>query len=111
MKKDRRNVVLLCGFYFLSYLAFVLPYGYMQTFLESVGYDVVERGVILSGTAVVAIVTQLFAGYLCDKYHSCLLYTSLCHFQWKKIYHAVLPYLESFYASRVLLVSFCPSYC
>ena len=70
MKKDRRNVVLLCGFYFLSYLAFVLPYGYMQTFLESVGYDVVERGVILSGTAVVAIVTQLFAGYLCDKYHS-----------------------------------------
>lgn len=70
MKSQRKNVVLLCVFYLVSYIAFVIPYGYMQTFLEYVGYDVVERGMILSGTAVVAIVTQFFAGYLCDKFHT-----------------------------------------
>lgn len=70
MKSQRTNVIRLCVFYFISYVAFVIPYGYMQTFLEYVGYDVVERGIILSGTAVVAIVTQFFIGYLCDKYHT-----------------------------------------
>lgn len=70
MRSQRANVIRLCIFYFISYVAFVIPYGYMQTFLEYVGYDVVERGIILSGTAVVAIVTQFFAGYLCDKYHT-----------------------------------------
>ena len=68
MRSQKKNVAMLCLFYFLSYVAFVLPYGYMQTFLEYVGYDVVERGIILSGTAVVAIITQFFIGYLCDKY-------------------------------------------
>ena len=42
MRSQKKNVAMLCLFYFLSYIAFVLPYGYMQTFLEYVGYDVVE---------------------------------------------------------------------
>ena len=70
MKQSKKSMFLLCLFYFLTYFSFVLPYGYMQTFLESVGYDVVERGVILSATAIVAIVTQLAVGYFCDKYQS-----------------------------------------
>ena len=61
MRSQKKNVAMLCLFYFLSYVAFVLPYGYMQTFLEYVGYDVVERGIILSGTAVVAIITQFLS--------------------------------------------------
>lgn len=59
---------MLCLLYFVSFISFALPYGYMQTFLVYVGYDVVERGIILSGCAVVAILVQFFAGYLCDKY-------------------------------------------
>ena len=42
MRSQKKNVAMLCLFYFLSYVAFVLPYGYMQTFLAYVGYDVVE---------------------------------------------------------------------
>ena len=42
MRSQKKNVAMLCLFYFLSYVAFVLPYGYMQTFLEYVGYDVVD---------------------------------------------------------------------
>lgn len=68
MTQSRKNIWMLCLLYFVSFISFALPYGYMQTFLVYVGYDVVERGIILSGTAVVAIVVQFFAGYLCDKY-------------------------------------------
>ena len=49
-----------------------------ETFLEYVGYDVVERGIILSGTAVVAIITQFFIGYLCDKYKTDKKFFNLC---------------------------------
>lgn len=66
--KSKKNILMLCSLYFVSFISFALPYGYMQTFLVYVGYDVVERGIILSGCAVVAIVFQFFAGYLCDKY-------------------------------------------
>lgn len=70
MKKEKKNILLLCVFYFITYFSFVVPYGYMQTFLESIGYDVVERGFILSSTAIVTIITQIVVGYLCDKYKS-----------------------------------------
>ena len=66
--KSKKNIMMLCLLYFVSFISFALPYGYMQTFLVYVGYDVVERGIILSGCAVVAILVQFFAGYLCDKY-------------------------------------------
>lgn len=66
--KSKKNILKLCLLYFVSFVSFALPYGYMQTFLAYVGYDVVERGVILSGTALVAILVQFFVGYLCDKY-------------------------------------------
>ena len=66
--KSKKNILMLCLLYFVSFISFALPYGYMQTFLVYVGYDVVERGIILSGCAVVAILVQFFAGYLCDKY-------------------------------------------
>lgn len=66
--KLKKNILMLCLLYFVSFISFALPYGYMQTFLVYVGYDVVERGIILSGCAVVAILVQFFAGYLCDKY-------------------------------------------
>lgn len=67
MKKNK-NMLMLCVLYTLSFFAYALPYGYMQTFLAYVGYSVLERGMIISGCALVAIVLQFFVGYLCDKY-------------------------------------------
>jgi len=63
-----QNVIKLFILYFMSFLAYALPYGYMQTFLAYVGYSVLERGIIISGCAIVAIVLQFFVGYLCDKF-------------------------------------------
>ncbi len=68
--KITKNMALMMGFYFLSFIAFAVPYAYMQTFLSYVGYDVAQRGIILSGVAVVAIVLQFVVGYLCDKYQT-----------------------------------------
>lgn len=75
--QPKKNILMLCLLYFVSFISFALPYGYMQTFLVHVGYDVVERGVILSGTALVAIVFQFVAGYLCDKFKTDKLFYNL----------------------------------
>ena len=66
--KMSKNMTMLFVFYFMTFLAYALPYGYMQTFLAYVGYSVLERGIIISGCAIVAIVMQFFVGYLCDKF-------------------------------------------
>lgn len=75
--KAKKNILMLCLLYFVSFISFALPYGYMQTFLVYVGYDVVERGIILSGTAVVAIILQFILGYLCDKFKTDKLFYNL----------------------------------
>ena len=76
--KINKNIIKLCFLYFVSFISFALAYGYMQTFLVYVGYDVVERGIILSGCAVVAIAMQFFVGYLCDKYKTDKWFYNLC---------------------------------
>lgn len=48
-------------------------------FLTYVGYNPVERGMILSSIAIVAILGQIITGYLCDKYSTI-----------KKFYHGLL---------------------
>ena len=55
-------------FYLIVFISLSIPYAYMQTFLDYVGYDVVERGYILSGSAIVAIIGQFVTGYICDRY-------------------------------------------
>lgn len=75
--KIHSNQTKLSILYFVSFISFALPYGYMQTFLVYVGYDVVERGIILSGTAVAAIFFQFFSGYLCDKFKTDKLFYNL----------------------------------
>lgn len=63
-----KNILKFLIFYLIVFIAISMPYSYIQTFLEHVGYDVVERGIILSGAAIVTIVTQFGIGYICDKY-------------------------------------------
>ena len=63
-----KNILKFLIFYLIVFIAISMPYSYIQTFLEHVGYDVFERGIILSGAAIVTIVTQFGIGYICDKY-------------------------------------------
>lgn len=59
-------------FYTLNFLAFFaisMVNTQMIPFLTSLGYDVVTRGYILAGNAVIAIVGQFLFGYLCDRFN------------------------------------------
>jgi MFS family permease len=63
-----KNVVLMAIQYFFANIFYVFPFVFLQPFLKFLGYSVIESGVLLSSCAIVAIVSQFFVGYLCDKY-------------------------------------------
>ena len=54
--------------YFIANTFYVFPFVFLQPFLSVLNYTVVERGILLSGCALVTIFSQFFLGYLCDKY-------------------------------------------
>lgn len=56
--------------YFVVFIGLAFTYTQVIPFLTYVGYTPVERGMILSAIAVVAIVGQFYVGYLCDKYNT-----------------------------------------
>lgn len=68
--KVTKNELMLAVSFLSAFVAFALPYGYMQTYLIYVGYNGVERGYILAGSAFIAIVLQFIAGYLCDYFRT-----------------------------------------
>lgn len=53
---------------FLAFFAISMVNTQMIPFLTSIGYDVVTRGMILAGNAVIAIIGQFLFGYVCDKF-------------------------------------------
>ena len=63
-------MTLLCGFYITTFIGTVFTNGYMQTFLIRLGYDGAERGVITAGISVVAILSPIIVGFLCDKFRT-----------------------------------------
>lgn len=56
--------------YFVLFSGLALTYTQIIPFLTHVGYSPIERGIILSATAIVAIIGQFFVGYFCDKYNT-----------------------------------------
>ncbi len=56
--------------YFVVFIGLAFTYTQVIPFLTYVGYTPIERGMILSAIAVVAIVGQFYVGYLCDKYNT-----------------------------------------
>lgn len=58
------------GIYLLSYISFSFQSTNFTPFMSSIGYDAMERGVILSGVAVVSLFLQLLSGILSDKFQT-----------------------------------------
>jgi predicted MFS family arabinose efflux permease len=56
--------------YFVLFSGFALTFTQIIPFLTYVGYTPIERGIILSGTAIVSMIGQFAVGYLCDKYNT-----------------------------------------
>ena len=66
MKQKKRWILYSLNFFVFAAISMVntqiIPY------LGKVGYDVVDRGYILAGSAIVAIIGQFLFGYLCDRF-------------------------------------------
>lgn len=56
--------------YLVAFISLALAFTQMIPFLIYVGYDPLQRGIILSTIAFVAFFGQLWSGYLCDRYHT-----------------------------------------
>lgn len=64
---DKKKKYVLYSLNFFVFFAISMVNTQMIPFLSKVGYDVIQRGYILAGTAVVAILGQFLFGYLCDR--------------------------------------------
>jgi MFS family permease len=56
--------------YLVAFISLALAFTQLIPFLIYVGYDPLQRGIILSTIAFVSFFGQLWAGYLCDRYRS-----------------------------------------
>lgn len=68
--EDRKQKYLYTVLYILTYTAFSFAMTQFTPFLSKLGYDSMERGVLLSSFAVMTIILQLLFGFLSDKYQT-----------------------------------------
>jgi MFS family permease len=68
--EDRKQKYLYTVLYVLIYIAFSFAMTQFTPFLSKLGYDSMERGVLLSSFAVMTIILQLLFGFLSDKYQT-----------------------------------------
>lgn len=63
----KKKEILACYcFNFLSFAGISMVNTQIVPFLKSAGFSVMNRGILLSGSALVAVLGQILAGYICD---------------------------------------------
>ncbi|NTW96521.1 MAG: MFS transporter [Erysipelotrichaceae bacterium] len=65
---SRKLHIQFMAIFFVAYIAYAVSYTQMLPFLSDIGYTSSEKGLILSGAAVISIIGQFLFGFLCDKY-------------------------------------------
>ena len=66
--EDKRLMVKFCVIYLLAYGVIALGYTQYVPYLSSIGYNPMERGIVISSYAITTITFQLIFGILSDKY-------------------------------------------
>ncbi|OOM71633.1 putative 3-phenylpropionic acid transporter [Clostridium puniceum] len=66
--KDKNLMIKFCFIYFLAYGIIALGYTQYVPYLSSIGYNPMERGILISSYAITTIAFQLIFGILSDKY-------------------------------------------
>ena len=66
-RKQQRYYIL---FYFLSYFSFGIVMSNFTPFLSTLGYDTMQRGILLSSYAITTILFQMLFGVLADRYQT-----------------------------------------
>lgn len=98
-----KQIFILC--YFFSYLSFGIVMSNFTPFLSRLGYDAMERGILLSGYAITTIVFQLLFGILSDRYQTMkkIILLSLGIFALSSIF--LFHQTTTFFALHLLLVA------
>ena len=65
-----KNSILMRAGYFLLYFAEALSYCLLISYLTYMGFDSLQRGIILSAGALCGTAAQFLVGYLCDRNHA-----------------------------------------
>ena len=66
--KDKKSMIKFCAIYFMIYAIIALAYTQYVPYLSSIGYNPMERGLLISSYAITTIAFQLIFGILSDKY-------------------------------------------
>jgi len=66
--KDKKLMMKFCIIYFLIYGVIALGYTQYIPYMSSIGYNPMERGILISSYAITTIIFQLIFGFLSDKY-------------------------------------------
>lgn len=66
--EDKKLTVKFCLIYLLAYGIIALGYTQYVPYLSSIGYNPMERGILISSYAITTIIFQLIFGILSDKY-------------------------------------------
>ena len=66
--KDKKLMIKFCAIYFMIYAVIALAYTQYVPYLSSIGYNPMERGLLISSYAITTIAFQLIFGILSDKY-------------------------------------------
>ncbi len=92
--------------YTIIFMAMAMTNTQVIPFLTSIGYSPVERGIILSSISVIAIIGQMFVGYLCDKYNSIKKFYHLLLFSFILLNAIMYSYSENNFFIHLLLFAF-----
>jgi Nitrate/nitrite transporter len=67
---SKKNMYKMMAVFAISYFSFTASYVLMLPFLEKIGYNSSEQGVIMAIGSLLGLFGQMIFGYLCDKYRS-----------------------------------------
>ena len=62
--KDKKLMIKFCAIYFMIYAVIALAYTQYVPYLSSIGYNPMERGLLISSYAITTIAFQLIFGIL-----------------------------------------------
>lgn len=79
MKKNYIQLLLVSSVMFVSFIGYGLVYTQLIPYMESIGFNPTQRGLILSLSSIVGIIAQFLSGYYSDKYQKVKEITILTH--------------------------------
>jgi len=106
MTKDRLLISRFMLLFLIAYISYAVPYTQVIPFLTKAGYSADQRGLLLSGMAIVAMVGQFLFGYLCDKFRTVQKFFYLTTVLFVIVTWAMYAYTGTSFYYHLLTVSF-----